>query len=188
MVLVDNEPKEFFEYRGYLAFLARRHLSNRYNGKIDHSDIVQQTLVNAYTAQAQCVGKKEPEILAWLRQILVHVITHATRELHTKKRDINREQSIAADLDASSMHLEIFLADKSPSPSQAYIRKDNIRVIAAAIESLSEDQRQVLIGRYWEGKSMQEIADALGKSIVATAGLRSRATRKLRELLEGDAI
>ena len=119
----ENASKDFFEYRGYLAFLAGRHLSNRYSGKVDHSDIVQQTLVNAYVARAQCRGKKEPEILAWLRQILVHVIAHATRELHTKKRNINREHSIAEDLNASSMRIETFLADKEPSPSQAFVRK-----------------------------------------------------------------
>ena len=68
MKLDETKPKEFFEYRGYLAILARRHLSNRYNGKVVHSDIVQQTLVNAYSAQAQCQGKKEAEILGWLRR------------------------------------------------------------------------------------------------------------------------
>lgn len=182
----ETEPRELFDYRGYLEFLARTHLSKRYNGKVDQSDIVQQTLLNAYSARAQCQGKAEPEILAWLRQILVHVIAHATRELHTKKRDINRERSIAADLDASSMRLESLLADKEPSPSQALVRKDQLRTVAAAIEILPDDQRQVLILRYWEGKSMQEIAEILSKSKVAVAGLRHRAMKKLRRLLETD--
>jgi len=187
MTLEETKPKEFFEYRGYLAFLARHHLSNRYSGKVDRSDIVQQTLLNAYAAQAQCQGKKEAEILAWLRQILVHVIAHVTRELHTKKRDINREQSIAADLDASSMRIESFLADKEPSPSQALVRKDRLRIVAAAIESLPDEQRQVVVLRYWEGKSMQEIADLLNKSTSAIAGLRHRAMKELRKILETEA-
>jgi len=186
MTLDEIKPKEFFEYRGYLAFLARRHLSNRYSGKVDHSDIVQQTLVNAYSTRAQCQGKKEAEILGWLRQILVHVIDHAIRELHTKKRDIHRERSIAADLDASSMQLDCFLADKAPSPSQAFIRKDKIRIIADAIESLPTEQRQVVVLRYWEGKSMQEIAASLDKSTSAVAGLRHRAMKVLRKILEAD--
>jgi len=184
----ESAAKEFFEYRGYLAFLARRHLLNRYSGKVDHSDIVQQTLLNAYTARAQCQGKKEPEILAWLRQILVHVIAHATRELHTKKRNIHREQSIAEDLDASSMRIESFLADKEPSPCQALIRKDRLRIVAAAIESLPEEQRQVLVLRYWEGKSTQEIAEVLGKSIGAVYGLLNRAKSKIRKLLDDDFV
>jgi len=186
MTLDETKPKEFFEYRGYLAFLARRHLSTRYNGKVDHSDIVQQTLVNAYSTQAQCQGKKEGEILSWLRQILVHVIDHAIRELHTKKRDVNRERSIAADLDASSMQLECFLTDKEPSPSQAFIRKDKIRIIADAIEGLPLEQRQVIVLRYWEGKSMLEIAILLDKSISAVAALRHRAMKVLRRILEAD--
>ncbi len=184
MTFDEYQPKEFFEYRGYLAFLARHHLSNRYNGKVDRSDIVQQTLLNAYSARAQCQGKQEAEILAWLRQILVHVISHATRELHTKQRDINREQSIAADLDASSMRIECFLTDKEPSPSQALVRKDRLRIVAAAIESLPEDQRQVVVLRYWEEKSMQEIAELLDKSTYAVAGLRYRAMKELRKILK----
>ena len=183
MTRYANEPREFFEYRGYLSFLARRHLSKRYNGKVDHSDIVQQTLLNAFSARAQCQGKKEFEILAWLRQILVHVIAHATRELHTKKRDINRENSIAADLDASSMRLESFLAGKEPCPSQALVSKDSLRMVAAAIESLPDEQRQVIVLLYWEEKKIREIAEEVGKSVVAVSGLLHRARVQLRQLL-----
>ncbi len=183
----DDEAKDFFEYRGYLAFLARRYLSSRYNGKVDPSDIVQQTLVNAYTACSPCRGTKEGEILAWLRQILVNVIAHATREWHTKKRDIQREQSIAMELDASSMRLESLLVDKSPSPSQALDSKDRLRKVADAMERLPSEQRQALELKYWDNKSMEEMEEFLGKSRAALFGILSNAKRNIRKMLKDEA-
>ena len=180
------ESKEFFEYRGYLQFLARRHLSTRYNAKLDQSDIVQQTLLNALATQAQFQGQTEAERLAWLRRILVRNVAHATRELHTKKRDIHREQLIAEDINDSSSRLETFLLGNEASPSQHLVRKDKVRLIAAAIELLPRDQRQVVILRYWEEKSLVELSEHLGKSTSAVAGILHRATKKLRSLLASE--
>jgi len=181
-----NEPNEFFQYRGYLRFLARRLLSTHYNGKLDHSDIVQQTLLNTFAKRAQFQGKTEAERLAWLRKTLVRTITHATRDLHAKKRDIQRERAIQADLDASSSRLESFLVGKEASPSQHFAQQDRVRIVAAAIELLPAKQRQVVILRYWEEKSLREISVLLGKSIPAVAGLLSRASKKLRSLLDAE--
>ena len=178
-----NEANEFFQYRGYLHFLAKQLLSTHYNGKLDQSDIVQQTLLKAFAKQAQFQGQTEAEMLAWLRQILARTVAHATRELHSKKRDIKREQSILADLDASSTRLESLLAGKEATPSQNVMRKDQIRIVAAAIESLPEEQRRIVILRYWEEKSLREISTLLGKSTSAVAGLLHRAMKKLRGLL-----
>jgi RNA polymerase sigma-70 factor (subfamily 1) len=125
-------------------------------------------------------------MLAWLRQILARTVTHATRELHSKKRDIKREQSMLADLDASSTRLESFLAGKEATPSQNIMRKDQIRIVAAAIELLPEEQRQIVMLRYWEEKSLREISALLGKSTSSVAGLLHRAAKKLRSLLNAD--
>ncbi len=184
---MSREPNEFFQYRGYLHFLAKQHLSTRYNGKLDQSDIVQQTLLKAFAKQAQFQGQTEAEMLAWLRQILARTVAHATRELRTKKRDIQREQSIAADLDASSTRLESFLAGKEATPSQNFMRKDQVRIVAAAIELLPEEQRQVVILRYWEEKSWLEISELLGKSISAVFGLHHRARKKLRRHMDAES-
>jgi RNA polymerase sigma-70 factor (ECF subfamily) len=182
----NSTTKDFSKYRGYLKFLARRHLSAQYLGRLDYSDVVQQTLLNAYAAKSQFQGESEPEKLAWLRQILVNCISHLTRGFHAKKRDVQREKSLAADLDASSMRLENFMAGKESSPSQCMDRKDRVLFIANAIESLPEEQRQVVILRYWEDKSIREVAEQLEKSIPAVAGLLHRATKKLRTLLKDE--
>jgi RNA polymerase sigma-70 factor, ECF subfamily len=179
----STEFIEFTKYRGYLQFLAKTNLSLQYGGKFDRSDIVQKTLLNAFTARQQFQGKTEAELIAWLKTILIHQIAQATREVTTQKRDIKREQSIEAALDASSMRLGNFLAAHQSSPSQQAVRQENIRVIADALEGLPENQRQVLILRFWEGMTIQQVADSLGKSTPAIAGLLHRATKKLRGVL-----
>ncbi len=116
-----------------------------------------------------------------------HILS-ASHDTTLRLWDINREQSIAEDLDASSMRIESFLADKEPSPSQAFVRKDRLRIVPAAIESLPEEQRQVLVLRYWEGKSNREITELLRKSIGAVYGPLNRAKNKLRKILEDDFV
>jgi RNA polymerase sigma-70 factor (ECF subfamily) len=180
----SNKPKDWIEYRSYLQILAKRHLASRYHAKLDCSDIVQQTLVHALGAHTQYRGNSEAERRGWLRQILVRNIAHATRELHTKKRDIAREAQIQEDIDASSMKLESLLMDKSSSPSQLAIKTDLVRVLANALEELPKDQRRAIELRYWEDQSLQEISLTLGKSTTAVAGLLHRATKKLRTVLQ----
>ncbi|MEO8268498.1 MAG: sigma-70 family RNA polymerase sigma factor [Aureliella sp.] len=182
--MTGDATDEFDKYRGYLRFLARQHLRSRYHGKLDQSDIVQQTLLSAFAARDQYVGQTEAERLAWMRQILVHTVARATRGLLTQKRDINRERSIEADLNASSMRLRNFLASPDSSPSQTMVREENLRMLAEAIERLPDEQREVVELRYWGEMSVKQLSEALGKSPAAIAGLLHRGTKRLRALLE----
>lgn len=52
-----------------------------------------------------------------------------------------------------------------------------------AMKQLSEDQRDIVMMRVWEGLSYKEIAEALGKSEDACKMAFSRAARRLRELV-----
>ncbi len=174
---------EYTKYRSYLQFLAKTYLSTRYRGRFDQSDIVQRTMLNAFTDREQFLGRTEAELIAWLKTILIRQIAQATREARTQKRDIKREQSIEASIDASSMRMGIFLTSKLSSPSQQAVRHENIVAIADALEFLPENQRQVLVLRYWEGMTIQKVAESLGKSTPAIAGLLHRASKKLRTLL-----
>ncbi len=176
------EFDDFTKYRGYLQFLARSQLSARFERKFDHSDIVQKTLLKAFTARQQFNGKTEGERMAWLRKILVRQVAQAIREVKRQKCDIDREKSIAEALDASSMRLADFLKADQSSPSQQAVRHENILIIAEAIESLPENQRQVILLRFWEGMTKRQVADTLGKSEHAVSGLLYRATKELRRL------
>jgi RNA polymerase sigma-70 factor (ECF subfamily) len=67
-------------YRGYLKTLAETRLGAKLHGKLDASDIVQQSMLQAFQAWNQYRGTTEGERLAWLRQIVTRNVLHALRD------------------------------------------------------------------------------------------------------------
>src|SRR5712691_11475653 len=89
-------------FRHYLKVLAELHLDRRLRGKLDPSDVVQQTLMRAYPALGG-LQRKEPEVLAaWLRRILASTLADAVKHYERDMRDVGLERSLEADLDRSA--------------------------------------------------------------------------------------
>jgi RNA polymerase sigma-70 factor, ECF subfamily len=81
-------------FRDYLHLLARLQLGPKLQGKFDASDVVQQTLLEAYVKRDQFRGS-DAERPAWLRQILAHNLADALRAFGQAKRDAGREGMLA---------------------------------------------------------------------------------------------
>src|SRR5688572_14280273 len=100
MDLSADREELFGKFRNYLRFLARLQLDPRLKGKLDPSDLVQQTLLEAYAARGQFRGQCEAEWLAWLRRMLPHNLADALRAFTQARRDLGREQQLVKALDA----------------------------------------------------------------------------------------
>src|SRR5262245_24453173 len=122
----DAEVCELERFRDYLRLLARLQLDPRWRAKLDPSDLVQQTLLQAHEACDQFRGRTAAEQAAWLRQILARVLANAVRDLGRAKRDAGRERSLEAALEQSSARLEAWLAAEQSSPSETVERNEQL--------------------------------------------------------------
>ena len=171
-------------FRAYLHLLARLHLDPRLRAKLAPSDVVQQTLLQAYQGLAGFRGSTDAEVAAWLRRILARNLAHAVRDLGRGKRDVARERSLEEAVNASSARLEAWLADDRPSPSQQAERHERALRLADALELLPEAQREALVLQHWHGWTLAQIAEHLGRSRAAVAGLLKRGLQQLRRQLQ----
>jgi RNA polymerase sigma-70 factor (ECF subfamily) len=170
-------------YRQYLVMLADRQLDSRLRGKLDASDVVQQTLLEAHQNKEQFRGTHEAELVAWLRKILAHNLLDAMRGLRREKRDVAREQSINAAIEQSSVRLEGWLADEQSTPSQKLVRQEEAIRLADTMARLPDAQREALILKNWHGWTVAEIAQHMGRTSAAVAGLLKRGLKQLRQQL-----
>jgi RNA polymerase sigma-70 factor (ECF subfamily) len=172
-------------FRAYLRLLARMQLHPRLRSKMDASDIVQQTMLQAHKALGEFRGRSEAELAAWLRQILARNLTHAIRDHSRDKRNVAKErsleQSLQGGVDASSARLEAWLAADQTSIGAKAIRNERLLHLAEALETLPPAQREAVEMHYWQGVAIGEIAKKMEKSPAAVAGLLHRGLKALKE-------
>jgi RNA polymerase sigma-70 factor (ECF subfamily) len=171
-------------YRDYLRLLAGAQLDPRLRGKLDPSDVVQETLARAHEKGEQFRGSTEAERAAWLRQILASQLAEAVRRyLDAGKRDAGRERSLHAAVEDSSARLEALLAADQTSPSERAVRHEELLRLAQGLAALPPDQRQAVELHHLHGLSVEEAARSLGRSESAVGGLLRRGLKRLRELM-----
>jgi RNA polymerase sigma-70 factor (ECF subfamily) len=175
----SNCPLESF--REYLRLLARMNMDPRLQGRIDPSDIVQQTLSKAHEKQDQFLGKTDAERLAWLRTIMANQMADALRKF--RRQQGNRERSIEEALEASSARLDAWLAAEQSSPSERIVDQERLLEMAEAMVKLPEDQRTALELRHLQGLSVPAAAAWKNKSPSAVASLLYRGMKSLREMM-----
>lgn len=172
-------------YRNYLQLLAHAQLDNQLRAKLDPSDLVQETLVEAYRDFAGFQGSTERELMAWLRRVLARNLADQAKHHRSQKRDLRRQQSLEAALDRSSVDVERALAAEISTPSQHAAKREQAVVLADAMARLPADYREVIIFRQFRRAKFPEIADRMGRSSSAVRMLWARALERLREELEG---
>jgi RNA polymerase sigma-70 factor (ECF subfamily) len=172
------------KYRDYLRLLARLRLDPRLQSKLDPSDLVQQTLTKAHQNFDQFRGRSEAELAGWLRRILANTLTDAARKF---QREVSVGHSLEQALDASSARLEAWFAADQSSPSEQVVRQEQLLRLAAALGRLPDDQRQAVEMHHLQDGSVADIAQRLGRTEAAVAGLLRRGLKKLREILADPA-
>jgi RNA polymerase sigma-70 factor (ECF subfamily) len=171
-------------HRPYLNLLASAHLRGRQGTKLDASDVVQQTLLDAFAKKDQFRGLSEGELAAWLRQILKNNLLEAARNQQRDKRDVRREQPLASGIDESFARADHWLAAVQSTPSQQAVREEDLLKLSEALAVLPEPQRDAIILHHLQGLKLTEVATAMERTEASVAGLLFRGLAKLQTLLK----
>jgi RNA polymerase sigma-70 factor (ECF subfamily) len=165
--------------RAYLLWIARRELDPNLHAKGSASDLVQETFLEAQRDFGRFHGQSETELRAWLRLLLLHNLRDFSKRYQdTGKRALVREVS----MDRGSLAARF--ADGASSPCTKAVQQEEEHTVRQALERLPEDYRQVLLLRYEQGLSFEEIGEAMGRSANAARKLWLRALEHVEQELE----
>jgi RNA polymerase sigma-70 factor (ECF subfamily) len=164
--------------RSYLLLIANHELGPGLRAKVAPSDLVQETCLEAHRDFGQFRGVSEPELYAWLRQVLLHNLGHLRQRYAAQRRDVGMEQ--ARDADDSGEDLLDRAAADTPSPSSHVRAQEEQELLERALARLSEDHRQAILLRHREYLSFAEIGRRMGRSEDAAQKLWTRAVESLR--------
>ena len=166
--------------RRYLLAIAERQLDPDLRSKGGPSDLVQETFLEAQRDFARFQGSSPDELRAWLRQVLLHNVGAFTQRFRgTTKRAVGREVALAAG--GSSAGLGPELAGSPLTPSGVAIEREQAAALRRALERLPEEYRRVVVLRFEEGRSFEEIGRLTGRSPDAARKVWSRAMERLRQ-------
>jgi RNA polymerase sigma-70 factor (ECF subfamily) len=171
-------------FRNYLELLARLEIGRRLQMKVDTSDLVQETFLEAHRNFKTFRGSGEAEFVAWLRSIFAARLSMLVRHyLGTQGRDVRREQGLEINLDQTSHLLERGLFAPGNSPSQSVVRREQGVLVAEALAQLPDDYREIVMLRHLEDLPFNDVAQRMNRTVDSVQKLWVRALARLRTLL-----
>ena len=154
----------------------------------DASDIVQKVLFDAHRRLAEYLKDPRMPFHLWLRQMAQdRIIDTYRRHKEAARRSIDHEQSQQPPAWASQSSVQLLgqLMDRERTPASAVLQQELQEKLQQVLTSLDDIDREVILMRYYEQLSNQEIAAALGLTEAAASMRHLRALRRLKEALTG---
>lgn len=173
-------------HREALRRMVDLRLDRKIKQRIDASDIVQEVMIEANRRLQTYLEDPAMPFHLWLRQMARDRIIDAHRRHRgSVKRSVDREQAMVAPaaLDRSTMELAAQLCDPEMTPAAAATMQELQRRFEAALETMEDHDREIVLMRHFEQLSNQDVAKTLGLSEPAASMRYLRAIRKLRKML-----
>lgn len=155
----------------------------RWQSLVDADDVMQVTYLEAFLQAAQMRCRSGPAFAGWLRRIAENNLRDAVRELSRKKRPDGAERVSAPVGEESYVALVELLGQTTTTPSRVAARGEAGRIITAMLDRLPPDYSTVIRMYDLEGRSIEEVGEALKRSAGAVHMLRARAHERLREMV-----
>lgn len=161
-------------------------LDRRIRPRVDASDIVQEVMIEANRRLQLYLEDPVMPFHLWLRQMAQDRIIDAHRRHRgSEKRSVDREQGnlAPATLDHSTMELAAQLCDPELTPAARATMAELQRRFEAALATMDDHDREIVLMRHFEQLTNQDVARALGLTEPAASMRYLRAIRRLRKLL-----
>src|SRR5262245_53591422 len=161
-------------------------LDPRLYDRIDPSDVIQETFLEATLRLAEYLRNPAMPFFVWLRFLAGQkLVTLHRHHLGRQMRDAGREVSLYRGglPEASSAALAAQLLGHEPRPSKAAIRAELKVRLQEALNSMDPLDREMLVLRHFEQLSLAEAAEELGLTESGACRRHLRALKRLKEIL-----
>ncbi|HEX2173911.1 MAG TPA: sigma-70 family RNA polymerase sigma factor [Dehalococcoidia bacterium] len=162
-----QDPRAFAEIYDRYVHAIYRYCLFQVRRQADAEDLTEQVFLRAW----QAIGRFRPgerPFSAWLYRIARNAIVDHLRAA-------NRQVELAADVEAPARAVE---------PGSIVEQAATIAELRAALRQLPAEHRQIVLLRFVEGMSHDEVATVVGKSSGAVRVIQHRALKRLRQILE----
>jgi RNA polymerase sigma-70 factor (ECF subfamily) len=171
----------FARHRAELRRFVERRLDPKLRGRLDASDVVQETQLEAYRRLPDFLRRRPMPFHVWLRRTAYErLLMLRRRHVEAAKRAVGREEALP---DRSSVLLARQLFPAGSTPSRQLRRRELARQVQQVVARLSEDDREILFMRIVEGLAYQEVACILDIDPAAARKRHGRALLRLHQLL-----
>jgi RNA polymerase sigma-70 factor (ECF subfamily) len=143
-------------YENYVAMIYR-YVAYRVSSSIDAEDLTAEIFVKMIEGLPKYRYTGAP-FEAWLYRIAFSRVT----DFHRRHRRVQAEVTEA-------------LSDDAPTPEEHLQDRQEVETLRGALSGLSDEQQNILVLRFIERKSHQEVADITGKSVSAVKSIQHRA-------------
>ena len=177
------------EHRDKLRRMVEFRMSPRLRGRVDASDVIQDTLIEAARVIKNSAQNDDLPVHVWLRRLANQKLIQAHRKhLGAACRTAEREQTGQAAGMASSYSIARYLVGNFTSPSNAAIRDEKRHLLELALEQMDPLDREVLTLRHFEQLSGPEAAEILEVSHDVIKKRYVRALEKLQRIMAKSGV
>ncbi|MGD9634997.1 MAG: sigma-70 family RNA polymerase sigma factor [Pirellulales bacterium] len=172
-------------FRSQLKRMVSMRMDRRVAARFDASDIVQETLKDAHNRLPEYFADPQLPFYPWLRRIAWDRLVDMYRShIGAERRSVLREQSGLPKLnDESTAELANSIVTSSSNPVRRAMLAEMSSRTKSALLQLKPHDREILVLRYLEQLTVEEIAGVLGISQTAVTSRHLRALQRLRRLL-----
>jgi RNA polymerase sigma-70 factor (ECF subfamily) len=172
-------------HRERLRRMIALRLDDRLAARVDASDVVQETLVDAARKLADYTRNRPLPFYPWLHRLAAERLAAVHRQhRRSKGRSVSREEAGAFAWPDSSVQLIVnSLAANEITPGDLLVREEQRRQLHKTLQELAPIDREILMMHYLEELSFPEIATILDIGEGAAKMRHLRALQRIRTLM-----